>query len=161
MCFSCTWGLSVKCWASGRGICMSLPSVRRGSLVGSHWTKLMNRKWQGHSVPSGVWAPGGGGRKKKKESPWIHCWSNIVAGLSSCQSPSKCTTDMWTGGAGRSYPNISVLFPYLCSQSRYIIKTLNLTEDLRTAKYPCRKLLFSFLSLNPTLKGFYVIAFTN
>ncbi len=50
---------------------VSLSSVHRRSLVGSQWRKLMNRKWQGRSVPSGVWGSGGGLEKRGHVDPLV------------------------------------------------------------------------------------------
>lgn len=52
-------------WVGGGGVGVSLSLVHIRSLVGSQWRKLMNRKWQKCSMPSGVWGMGGGGEEKR------------------------------------------------------------------------------------------------
>lgn len=152
------------CWVLSRG------NVGRGLVCHYHqsieeawWAASGESWWTGSGrdaacpLVSEDWVEGGW----KNEATWILWWFSIqVVRHIQGQSPSTCTADMCTERAGRLYQNITVVFPYLFSQTRYIVRSPE--SEPRPVKWnrthencncPCRLLLsVQFLLLNSAHK---------
>lgn len=130
------WAASGESWWTGSGRDAACP------LVSEDWVE---EKW---------WEGGVAVEKRGHVDPLLVLHPSGVPH----PGPKSLTADMRTERAGRLYQNICVVFPYLCTQSRYIIESprpelqpVKQTQTHGNWDWPCRVLLLSLLSAEVSL----------